>query len=465
MPRRVIVAILVVVFCLSLVSPGVADQSSAGHRYTWARSFGGQNADFAWTAQQDTDNGYIIGGWTESFGAGAADLLLVKLDASGSVVWQKTYGGNANEAADLILTTADGYVVVGYTGSFGAGGLDVWFLKLDKAGSVVWQKTYGGTSDDEAISVLLADDGGFAIAGETKSFGAGDWDVWVIKLDRDGNVQWQKTYGGPAKDTASADPFQQTPDGGYVLVGRTASFGAGESDAWVLKLDALGAIEWERTFGGPEHDEAHAVRIARDGSYVVAGFTESFGAGGVDTWLLKLDADGSVQWQKTYGGSRDDLTWTVGDTFDGGAIVGGTTESFGGGGSDLMLLKLDANGDIQWQKTYGGNRNDEANSVRQTTDGGFIVVGGTVVANRWDYWALKLDVEGSIADCSYMRVPNVTVTDTNAPGVASEATVSNSEATTTNSNATAKDAQATARMQCAATQEVTLHYLPVIAKS
>ena len=185
----------------------------------------------------------------------------------------------------------------------------------------------------------------------------------------------------------------------------------------------------------------------------------------MDTWLLKLDADGSVQWQKTYGGSRDDLTWTVGDTFDGGAIVGGTTESFGGGGSDLMLLKLDANGDIQWQKAYGGNRNDEANSVRQTTDGGFIVVGGTVVANRWDYWALKLDVEGSIADCSYMRVPNVTVTDTNAPGVASEATVSNSEATTTNSNATAKDAQATARMQCAATQEVTLHYLPVIAKS
>jgi hypothetical protein len=196
-------------------------------------------------------------------------------------------------SADPIQQTADGgYVVAGRTESFGVGGFNVWVLKLDGSGNIQWQKTYGGTKNDMARAARQTVDGGYVVVGYTKTIGAGDWDVWVLKLDGSGNPQWQKTYGGEASDLAYS--IWETADGGWVVAGGTESHGAGSSDAWVLKLDLNGAVQWQKTYGISSFDEGCAIRPTIDGGYVVAGLTDSVGAGDDDFWLLKLDDAGEI---------------------------------------------------------------------------------------------------------------------------------------------------------------------------
>ncbi len=225
--------------------------------------------------------------------------------------------------------------MAGETESFGAGIYDVWILKLDANGNVVWQKTYGGADYDHAYSIQQTSDGGYIVAGETWSswsFGAErNGDAWVLKLDANGNVQWQKRYGGADSDIASF--IQQTSDGGYIVAGRTDYFGAGDFDfdVWVLKLDANGNVQWQKRYGGPGWDWASSIQQTSDGGYIVAGYTDSFGAGYFDVWVLKLDASGNVQWAKTYGGADYDHANSIQQTSDGGYIVAGETYSFGAG--------------------------------------------------------------------------------------------------------------------------------------
>jgi hypothetical protein len=234
-------------------------------------------------------------------------LWLLDAASAGAQVasWSRTYGGTSIDAATAIAPTSDGgYVVAGGTNSFGAGWSDVWVLKLDGSGNVVWQKTYGGTGQDGASAIAPTSDGGYVVAGSTNSFGASD-DVWVLKLDGQGNVVWQKTYGGTSFDAASA--IVPTSDGGYVVTAEAVSFwvsGAGASDVWVLKLDGSGNVVWQKAYGGTGIDAARAIAPTSDGGYVVAGVTSSFGAGDFDVWVLKLDGQGNVVWQKTYGGGQ-----------------------------------------------------------------------------------------------------------------------------------------------------------------
>ena len=197
-------------------------------------------------------------------------------------------------------TSDGGYIVAVDTTAFGSGLTDLWVLKLDSVGNIQWQKTYGGISWDDAEYIQQTDDNGYIVCGDTFPFGAGDEDLWILKLDSSGNVQWQKTYGGIGKE-GEARFIQQTSDGGYIVADGTMSYGAGGKDLWVLKLDSSGNIEWQKTYGGigEEGEEGLSMQQTTDGGYIVANHTSSFGAGLADLWVLKLDSDGNIQWQKT----------------------------------------------------------------------------------------------------------------------------------------------------------------------
>jgi hypothetical protein len=427
---------------------------------TWAATYGGGNTDYAYSIQQTSDGGSIVAGWTRSFGVGFyQDVWVLKLDSGSNIEWQKAYGGVNYDEAQSIQQTADGgYVVAGYTDYFGAGGYDnFWILKLDSGGNIEWQKTYGGSSFEIAYSIQQTVDGGYVVVGDTWSFGAGSYDAWVLKLDSGGNVQWQKTYGGGNYDEAYS--IQQTTDGGYVVAGCTKSFGAGNYDAWVLKLDSGGNIQWQKTYGGGSSDCVFSIQQTTDGGYTMAGNAHSFGAGNGDYWVLKLDSSGNVQWQKTYGGSEWDRAQSIQETVDGGYIVAGFTQSFGAGNRDSWVLKLDSGGNVQWQKTYGGGGGWEmAPSIQQTVDGGYITAGMTASfgAGSWDALVLKLGPYGSIdTSCDFIADTSVSGIDSSATVADTSASVGNSFATPQTSSATVRDTTATANILCKVAEDCT----------
>ena len=223
-----------------------------------------------------------------------------------------------------------------------------------------------------------------------------------------------KTYGGAYDDEAFS--VQQTSDGGYIVAGY--EYDPWGDDAFLIKTDAKGNIIWAKTYGGTGWDEAYSVQQTSDGGYIVAGWTRSFGAGRNDIFLIKTDAKGNIIWAKTYGGTSSDYANSVQQTSDGGYIVAGETRSFGAGRNDIFLIKTDANGNVQWAKTYGGTSSDYANSVQQTSDGGYIVAGWTYSfgAGNYDIFLIKTDANGNIGSCSIVQNASPTV-DTVSPTV------------------------------------------------
>ncbi len=360
----------------------------------WQRTFGGNQFDSAQFIQQTHDGGYFVVGVTRSFGFGRDDFYVLKLDQSGKKLWEKTYGGMYEDYPVSGQQTSDGgFIVVGMTSSFGAGGWDAYIVKLDSNGNKVWEKTFGGKFDDGAVSIQQTSDAGYIVAGYTQSFGAGGQDFYVLRLDSNGNVVWERTYGGNDSDRAYF--IVQTQDG-YLLVGSTKSFGSGGMDALVLKIDSNGNKLWEKTFGGTNDDLIGQLVCTHDGGYVLVGWTKSFGAGGSDVYIVKLDRDGSREWERTYGGVRDDQAWSVQQTNEGGYIVAGWTKSFGTS-MDAYVLKLDANGNKVWEKTFGGNKDDLVYSVEQTKDGGYVFAGWTQSfgAGQTDVYIIKTDADGN----------------------------------------------------------------------
>jgi predicted secreted protein len=286
-----------------------------------------------------------------------------------------------------------GYLIAGLTNSSGAGKNDVWIIKLDDDGSIAWQKTFGGIRNEEPRSLQPTSDGGYVVAGPTNSFGAGANDMWVLKLDSGGDIQWEKTYGGPRADVAHA--IQQTSDGGYVVAGFTMSFGAGSRDFFVVKLDSEGGIEWQRSYGGAKDDVIRFVKQVSDGGYLVAGFTHSFGTSG-DIMLIKLDSLGDVEWQKRYGGAKFEEPSTILEV-PGGYVIMEQSGSFSKS-TNGWVFKIDTDGNIVWQKTVGGGNFDELSSAQLTADGGFIAAGETRsfgIRNE-DYWTVKFNSTGGV---------------------------------------------------------------------
>jgi hypothetical protein len=299
-------------------------------------------------------------------------------------IWDTTQYANGNHTI-----TAKAYDNAGNMGSASI------IVNVQNIYQNVWQKTYCGSGEDRAYSIQQTTDGGYIVAGGTYSFGAGEEDVYVIKLDANGNKVWEKTFGGSDYDWAYS--IQQTSDGGYIIAGWTGSFGAGENDVYIIKLDANGNLVWEKTYGGNVDDEAYSIQQTKDGGYIVAGYTDSFGAGWDDIYIIKLDVNGNKVWQKIYGGSNDDKAYSIQQTKDGGYIVAGGTNSFGAGKYNVYIIKLDANGNKVWEKTYGGSGYDWARSIQQTTDGGYIVAGGTLSfgAGGYNVYVIKMDSKGN----------------------------------------------------------------------
>ena len=362
---------------------------------TFTQTYGGSEIDWAFCGQQTVDDGYILAGYTLASGAGESDAWLVKIGEGGNHEWTRTFGGISSDRASSIQQTTDGgYILAGSTKSFSAGKTDAWLIKTDTIGNQVWAKTFGGSEWDYGSSVQPASDGGYILVGSTKSFGSGESDAWLIKTDTNGNQVWDKTFGGSNSDAVHS--VQPTTDGGYILAGSTRSFGGDNTDAWLIKTDANGNQVWAMTFGGSEWDYAFSVRLTTDGGYIVAGETESFG--GDDAWMIKTDASGNQVWSKTFGGSEWDAALSVQQTTDGGYIIAGSTASFGAGDSDVWLIKTDTNGNQVWAKTFGGSGSDQASSVQQTTDGGYIVAGGTdsFGVGLDDGWLIKTDANGDV---------------------------------------------------------------------
>lgn len=404
----------------------------------WQKSLGGTVGDYGRCGQQTKDKGYIFAGYSNSIDGDVTgnidttDFWVVKLDSTGALQWQKSYGGTDVEIAASIQQTFDmGYVVSGFTISNDSnvtgnhGFLDSWVIKLDSIGTLQWQKCLGGSAAENAMSVQQTLDKGYILAGISNSTNGdvtgnhGDHDCWVVKLDSAGTLQWEKSLGGAGTEMGYS--ARQTADGGYIVAAKadsidgdvTANYGG--DDFWVIKLSSSGSLQWEKSFGGSANDASYCVQPADDGGYIVAGASSSNNTGnvtgnhgGYDYWVIKIDSMGTLQWEKCLGGSGYDVANYVSVDKDGGYIVGGESNSNNNGnvtgnhgGSDFWVVKLDDTGTMKWQKSLGGSANDVSYCVQPTADEGYIVTGHSAspggsgdITNshgKDDFWVVKLN--------------------------------------------------------------------------
>ena len=424
--------------------PANYDPSIPSLRMPFARTYGGFNLDVAHSICATRDGSAVVAGATRSddvdlsgqrTGTQNADAWIVKLDQSGSIQWQKIIGGTSDDWAHSIIELLDGsFVVAGLTDRMG---YDFWVAKLSADGDLLWQIPLGGTDRDVAYSVAEMRDGSLAVAGVARSNnrdvtakrgGENNNDIWVVRLDTDGNMLWQKTIGGSNDDWAES--IAATSDGGLVVTGLTASTdldvvnkrgGVGNTDVFVVKLDAAGRQLWQKTLGGTDDDGAESVIETDDGSLVIAGWTESGdldvtgkrGAVNVrDGWIVKLDAAGRLLWQRALGGSLTDEFRSIKQSVDGSYIASGLTASndfdikgkrTGAGNPDFWVVNIEPSGKLVWQRTVGGTLSDEASSVTELFDGSIMIAGMTVsndvdvvgkigIPGTQDFWVVKLEV-------------------------------------------------------------------------
>jgi PKD repeat protein len=445
----------------------------------WNKTYGGAGWDQARSIQQTSDDGYIFVGFScsddgdatfnhrrsrpeESWSGGntTPDYWIVKLNNNGTIDWQKSLGGSTgmdwSEMANSVQQTADGgYIVAGWASSDdgdvtghhgGSGSDDLWVIKLNSGGDLVWKRCLGGTGWDAAHSISQTSDGGYIVAGYTNTADNGDVygrhgtnvnkDYWIVKLSSAGTIEWQRCFGGSQDDVAYS--ARQTTDGGYIIAGYTASNDGdvignhGGWDAWVVKLNATGSpppIDWQRSLGGSSGEYALSIQQTTDGGFIVAGGSGSDDGdvsgthGGGDYWVVKLNATGSppaIDWQKCFGGTSSDgyIVINMGpymqvqEVVFGGYIVAGNTMSYDGdvsryygGYYDGWIVRLNETGDLIWEKTLGGSYNDEVKSIQQTIDGGYIVAGdsnspdgdvGVLQDNYVDAWVVKLNRDNLI---------------------------------------------------------------------
>ena len=401
----------------------------------WSKGLGGTLNDIPHASVNTSDGSFVIAGQSSSFdidvddNKGSFDLWVTKLDNGGNLVWEKNYGGSESEyALDIQLTADGGYVLTGGSASSdhdlneNFGKIDLWVLKLDAAGDLEWSKTYGGEGIDIGTGLTVLSDG-YMIAGCTGSAGEanvapgyGGNEYWILKLDLNGDLIWQKTYGGKRHDAAKS--ILPTDDGGFIIGGNTWSDNGdiisnhGHSDAWIIKIDASGLLQWSKTYGGITADHMNSLTQAADGNYTMAGSKGEmdfindglFGRYDEQFWLLKFDANGQQIWEKTYGGEKYDEATSIETTIDGGYIVGGWVRSTDGqfsnhnGSKDAWFVKTNAAGDEEWSQLMGGTENEIVKSITQANDGGYLMVGysnsifiDTIFTKKGleDWWVIK----------------------------------------------------------------------------
>jgi hypothetical protein len=304
----------------------------------WSRFYGGTGGDYPGALELTSDNGFILAGGTSSFGSGSGDFFLIKTDANGDSLWTRTFGGPNSEQARSAGETPDGgYYVAGWTQSFGAGTEDFWLVRVGPNGDSLWSRTFGGPSNERCFTSLVGTDGNFYMAGDARSYGAGDKDVWLVAASSSGDSLWSRVFGGGYDEECRA--IQQTADGGFLLVGGKNMDGADNWDVWVIRTDGSGNGLWDRTYGGTGHDFGEDARILSDGGLVIGGDGSSFTSGDQDYWLLRLDANGDSLWSRLCGGDFDQALWTVAVAPDGGYYIGGRGVPSEGASSDWCLIR------------------------------------------------------------------------------------------------------------------------------
>jgi hypothetical protein len=345
---------------------------------TFQKILGDVDTSAAYSVKQLRDSGYIIVGFTTRLASDSQDVLLVRTDYNGDTLWTKEYGGNRNERANSVIETRDGgFALIGYTTSYGAGKEDIYFIKTDRYGDTLWTRTYGGNGYDVGNSLIETLDSSYVICGTTNSFGAGYKDVYIIKLDSLGNIIWAETRGGSGDDIGYS--VKENAMGSYYVSGIDNSIGLNFRDGLIFKINSAGNLEWERIFGGISSDAAQGIFATSDNGCITTGFCHCAPGFGGSIYAAKFSADGSNEWYKLYGGNAEDWGNNVIATQDGGyAIVGGTT-SFGFGLTDIYFIKTDSAGDIQWNKTFGEAVNEQGYSVCQTFDRGYIIAGPSIL--------------------------------------------------------------------------------------
>jgi len=425
--------------CLSL-SIAFGTVSAQTPVIQWQRAMGGTTTDIAYAAQQTADGGYIVAGNTDSNDGdvtgnhGGDDAWLVKLDGTGAISWQRAAGGTSTDKFYAVQQTPDGgYIAAGYTGSSNGdvamnhGDLDAWVVKFDALGAIVWEHTYGGVSTEVAYAITTTADGGYVFAGTSRSFALpgnhGLEDFWVVKLSGSGGELWQQQYGGSSDE----QPYSvvQLVDGDYLVSGMTASSDGdvtgqhGAQDAWVVKVGSSGTLLWQSCLGGTGYDYAYKARQTADGGSIMAASATS-NDGDVsgnhsvynDAWIVKLDATGGITWQKMLGGSSSDRAKDIQQTADGGYVFIGDADSQDGdlsgniGIADIWLVKTDALGSIEWQRTLGGSLGETGYAFDVTADGGYFIAGVTNsddgdvsgMHGLGDAWAVKLSGAGTGID-------------------------------------------------------------------
>ncbi|MCX7846000.1 MAG: hypothetical protein N2312_05220 [Dictyoglomaceae bacterium] len=351
---------------------------------------------------QTSDGGYIIAGSTSHNTYGGSDVYILKLKPNGDIDWEKNIGGINGDWAKCIRETNDGYIVAGVTSSFSYYGIaQAYILKLTHDGNCTWSQTYSVYTEYSypnhtyANCIQLTSDGGYIVAGYINSYGTGEEDIYILKLKSDYSYDWHKIYGGDASDVATY--IQQTTDKGYIITGWKSYTKHGQDDIYILKINKYGDIEWEKTFGGSGTDRSYCIQKTTDGGYIVAGSREF--NGDTDMFILKLDKEGNVMWADRYIKEGFDEALYIQQTLDEGYIVTGYVESFylTSGGFDVYVRKIDKNGKYEWSQRFGKGGIDIAYCVQQTSDGGYIVSGETSSfsnsGNLYTY-ILKLNSKG-----------------------------------------------------------------------
>jgi hypothetical protein len=343
------------------------------------------------------DGGYLMAGMTRTAIVNDSDLLIIKTNNIGDVQWTKQYGGPLPEYPNGILPLEDGgFFIIGYTKSYGGGNNDCWLIKINSSGDMAWSKTYGGSGDDEGKEIIKAADGNYVFVGRTNySSGGSNFDGFLKKVDGSGNEIWTKYYGGGAYENMRS--VRLCSDGGFIAIGQTLSFGAGGSDIYLVRTNSNGDATWTKTYGGPLEDDGNWVLANSDGSFTLTAETTSYGAGDFDVQAMKVDASGGEIWNKFYGGDKKDVSKTIRYTNDGGYIIGAISRSFGWINPQMWLVKINGNGDMVWDRNYGSWYHDHCHSVIPTPDGGYASVGHQVDVNEFSrFFLVKTNSEGAL---------------------------------------------------------------------
>jgi len=355
----------------------------------WNRVFGGSGCDEGYSVIETSDNSFLLAGVTTSYGNGDYDGWLIKTDSDGNEIWNKTFGGISQDQFLSIDKTSDnGFIVAGSTKSYGAGDNDVWLIKTDSDGNEIWNRTFGGMGYDFACSVQQTIDSGFILTG-VKDHALGMGELWLIKTDNGGIMEWNKTFDAPGQDIGNS--VQQTSDGGYIIGGEKG-LSVTLKDLWVIKTDADGNEIWNVSFDGGGKDVAESIQETIDGGYIITGF-KKFGSYEGDLWLIKINDTGVMQWDKTFGeGGGRDMGHSVVQTTDGGYIVAGRKGMYNINTGDLWIIKTDEYGNMTWDIILGESPIDVGRSIIQIEDGGYIILGFTESygSGGRDFWLIKV---------------------------------------------------------------------------